>query len=272
MISEQDFDQLSAYLDNQLSPKEKLALEARLLVEPELKATLRQLRLQARALRDLPKVKVPRNFTLTAKQAEAIRPPRRSFFETLFPAFRLATSLSATAFVVLLTVSVLNVSMLAPAQTASVSQDAIATQMILESAKEAPLAAGAAPVPQTASGTPEAEALGGGEITMFATTDGSETQVALMPPSVVSDTQNSTSITAADVITNAREAVIAGTPDLAASEPTSATANQVFIPAIGSSAPASEPPPAAPDTTPWLIGLGALTAVLALITWLARRR
>lgn len=267
MISEQDFDQLSAYLDNQLSAKEKLALEARLLVEPELKATLRQLRVQTRALRDLPKVKTPRNFTLTVKQAEAIRPPRRSFFETLFPAFRLATSLSATAFVVLLTVSVLNVGMLAPAQTASVplEAEAPAETQIVEMSKIAPEAGGLAPASQL-TGTPDAAALGGGEITMFATTDGAETQVALMPPDVVSDTANSTAITAADVITGVREAAQVPTPEAEVTV-------QVFIPAIGGSAPANEPlPSSAPDTTPWLIGFGALTAVLALFTWLARRR
>lgn len=248
MISEQDFDQLSAYLDNQLSAKEKLALEARLLVEPELKTTLRALRLQARALRDLPRVKIPRNFTLTAKQAEAIRPPRRSFFETLFPAFRLATSLSATAFVVLLTVSVLNTSMLAQPQTASAPMVA-----------EAPLEADAAGAAQAALGTPEA----GVDVNTFATSDGSETQVVLVPPSVVSDTQNSTAITAAEAITEARQAETTPAPE---------TTVQVFIPAIGGSVPAETPAPSAPDTTPWLVGLGALTAVLAVISWLARRR
>ncbi|MGQ0602161.1 MAG: anti-sigma factor family protein, partial [Anaerolineales bacterium] len=63
MISEQDFDRLSAYLDHQLPASEKLALEARLVKDPALKAALRDMRLQARALRDLPKVKAPRNFT-----------------------------------------------------------------------------------------------------------------------------------------------------------------------------------------------------------------
>lgn len=266
MISEQDFDQLSAYLDNQLSAKEKLALEARLLVEPELKATLRSLRLQARALRDLPKVKVPRNFTLTAKQAEAIRPPRRSFFETLFPAFRLATSLSATAFVVILTVSVLNTSMLAQPQTASAPMVAEApleaTQDLARQAAEADTAGGAS-LTGPAFGTPAPEA--GNDVNMFATTDGSETQVALVPPAVMTETLNSTSMAMTDTVTKTGEVAQVTTP---APEETV----QVFIPAIGGSAPDATPAPAPPDTTTWLIGVGALTAVLAVLTWLARRR
>jgi len=265
MISEQDFDQLSAYLDNQLSTKEKLALEARLLVEPELKATLRALRLQTRALRDLPTVKVPRNFTLTAKQAEAIRPTRRSFFETLFPAFRLATSLSATAFVVLLMVSVLNTSMLAQPQT--VSAPMVADAPLEEAAREAATsvpeadAGNAAGATGPVLGTPEM----GGDVNLFATSDGSETQVALMPPDVMTETQNLTSMAMTDTVTKTGEVAQVTTP---APEETV----QVFIPAVGGSVPASEPAPATPDTTLWLVGLGALTAVLAALTWLARRR
>lgn len=265
MISEKDFDQLSAYLDHQLSDKEKQAVEARLLAEPELKATLRDLRLQARALRELPKLKVPRNFTLTAKQAEAIRPPRRSFLETLFPTLRLATSLSATAFVVLLTISVLNVSVFAPAQTASQPpQEAVALQP-QELSKEAPVVGGAAPASQA---TNEA-----GNDALFATTDGSETPlpelgIASLP---ITDTlQNATvavepeATATADAASARQIAEVTGTPDLG---------NQVFIPAIGGNAPATQaPPPAAPDTTLWLIGLGVLTAILAAITWLIRRR
>ncbi len=51
MTTAQDFDRLSAYLDNQLSPAEKAGLEARLEHEPELKAALDDLRRAVRALR-----------------------------------------------------------------------------------------------------------------------------------------------------------------------------------------------------------------------------
>jgi anti-sigma factor RsiW len=83
-----DFERLSAYIDNQLSPAEKADLEARLAKEPELQAGLNDLRRTVRVLRSLPTVKPPRNFTLTAEQvgARARRGP-------LFPAFRLAAAL-----------------------------------------------------------------------------------------------------------------------------------------------------------------------------------
>src|SRR5512136_774671 len=93
MISSQDFERLSAYLDNQLSSKEKAALEVRLAREPELNATLDELRQTVRALRTLPAVRPPRNFTLSARQLGAA--PQRRFF----PVLRLATSLAALAMV-----------------------------------------------------------------------------------------------------------------------------------------------------------------------------
>ena len=89
----QDFDRLSAYIDNQLSPAEKAALEARLKREPDLQAALRDLRQTVSALRSLPVVKPPRSFTLRPEQARAIA--RRG---ALFPALRLAAALSTVIF------------------------------------------------------------------------------------------------------------------------------------------------------------------------------
>ena len=107
MMSEQDFERLSAYLDHELSAPETARLEQRLAHDADLQAALRDLRRQTRALRALPAVKPPRVFTLTAEQAQAVRRPRRPFFEALFPAVRLATSLSAAAFAVVLAAAVL---------------------------------------------------------------------------------------------------------------------------------------------------------------------
>ena len=90
MTNSQDFDRLSAYIDNQLSARERAALAARLSREPELQATLNDLQRTVRALRLLPIVKPPRRFTLTPAMVGAR--PRR---EPLFPALRLGAALSA---------------------------------------------------------------------------------------------------------------------------------------------------------------------------------
>jgi anti-sigma factor RsiW len=84
----QDFERLSAYIDNQLSAAEKAELEARLAQEADLQAALADLRRTVRALRSLPTVKPPRNFTLSPEQA-GVRVRRGP----LFPVFRLAAAL-----------------------------------------------------------------------------------------------------------------------------------------------------------------------------------
>ncbi len=101
MTTTQDFDRLSAYLDDQLPARDRAALEARLAAEPELRSSLNDLRLTVRALRALPHVKAPRNFTLTPAQAKgaSFSAPRRG---PLFPVLRFATAMSALALAVVL--------------------------------------------------------------------------------------------------------------------------------------------------------------------------
>jgi anti-sigma factor RsiW len=62
--SERDLELLSAYLDNDLSDRERAALEQRLEHEDTLRVTLADLRETVALLRDLPRLKAPRNFTL----------------------------------------------------------------------------------------------------------------------------------------------------------------------------------------------------------------
>jgi anti-sigma factor RsiW len=97
-----DFELLTAYLDQQLSPRDKAAFETRLKRDAELRQTLADLRLNRVALRNLPRLKIPRNFTLSRAQAEAIRKPRRRGLPLLFGALRLATALGALSFMILL--------------------------------------------------------------------------------------------------------------------------------------------------------------------------
>ena len=90
MINSQDFDRLSAYIDNQLSALERAELESRLAHEPELQATLSDLQRTVRVLRLLPVVKPSRRFTLTPAMVGA-----RSRREPLFPALRLSAAFCA---------------------------------------------------------------------------------------------------------------------------------------------------------------------------------
>jgi hypothetical protein len=89
-----DVELLSAYLDGRLNPSESARLEARLSSEPNLKATLEDLRQTRGLLRRLPQRRAPRDFRLTPKMA-GIRPPA----PRAYPAFRFATALTAFLFV-----------------------------------------------------------------------------------------------------------------------------------------------------------------------------
>jgi anti-sigma factor RsiW len=64
-IKSRDWEALSAYLDGQLSDRERTRLETRLESEPELQTALEELRQTQGLMRNLPKLKAPRNYTLT---------------------------------------------------------------------------------------------------------------------------------------------------------------------------------------------------------------
>ncbi len=63
-ITERDREQLSAYLDGELSAKDAQQLEAKLAGDSELAEELESLRYTASLIRSLPQVRAPRNYTL----------------------------------------------------------------------------------------------------------------------------------------------------------------------------------------------------------------
>lgn len=68
-LPEYDRELLSAYIDNELTPTERAALEQRLRVEPSLRRELAELRTVRDLLREQPWVTPPRTFTLTPEMA-----------------------------------------------------------------------------------------------------------------------------------------------------------------------------------------------------------
>jgi len=92
-----DVEQLSAFLDGQLSQAEKSRLETRLKQEPALTILLGDLRNARSILHQTPKRTVPRNFTLDPHMA-GIRPP----LPRLVPAFSWASAVAAFLFIITL--------------------------------------------------------------------------------------------------------------------------------------------------------------------------
>lgn len=98
---------LSAYMDGELDPETAQALETRLAEDPALQQRLDQLVEVSTLVRAVPMREPPRNYLLTeAMVAEpAPAPERRSGFRLPLWAMRLATSLTAAAFVISLSLS-----------------------------------------------------------------------------------------------------------------------------------------------------------------------
>jgi hypothetical protein len=82
-ITIQDWQLLSAYMDDQLAPQEKQALELRLQKDPALQAEWQSLRQTRAMLRAAPKRKAPRSFALSAEQARLAARRKSIFFPIL---------------------------------------------------------------------------------------------------------------------------------------------------------------------------------------------
>lgn len=96
-LPERDLELLSAYLDNELAPADRTALEQRLASEPRLRRELAELGATRDLLREQPWVTPPRSFTLTPDMA-GMRPRRFALPSWLQP----LSGLAALALVMLI--------------------------------------------------------------------------------------------------------------------------------------------------------------------------
>ncbi len=102
MLTERDYELLSAYIDGVLNETERTALESRLQAEDDLRRELESLRATLALVQGLPTLKAPRNFTLDARQV------RRSTSSWLiFPASAAFSAISAAAATILIAISAL---------------------------------------------------------------------------------------------------------------------------------------------------------------------
>jgi hypothetical protein len=85
-----DVEQLSAWLDGELSQADAARLETRLETDPQLASVFEELRQSRAILRQLPQRRAPRDFTLTPKMVGQKPPLPRAY-----PFFRFSTALAA---------------------------------------------------------------------------------------------------------------------------------------------------------------------------------
>lgn len=96
-ISKRDLETLSSYLDGQLTPRERAQLETRLQTELELRTALEQIWQTQAAVRTLPFLRAPRNYTLTPRMVGARKQSPR-----LYPTLGLASALASFIFILVL--------------------------------------------------------------------------------------------------------------------------------------------------------------------------
>jgi hypothetical protein len=290
MASQRDVDLISSYLDGQLALDEQAALEARLAREPELRQALEETRWTVKALRALPPIRVPRNFTLTRAQAGVpVRPPRR-----LFPVLRLATALASLAFVVTLAGDLLGagVPAAAPSMSTGAQEQIVATAApavgveapVEKSAPEPTAAAMLAAAPPATEEPPTQETAVVAEL-FSATAPGEEPRAAAggaaesqNPPPLgkASDAMTETESPAVDATVAAPAATAEVEPSLAPRAVFTPTLQPTQSPTQAPVATVAEAAAAAPASSMLRhllpAALAVLAAALALGAWLGRSR
>ena len=105
-LSDRDLETLSAYLDGEISRKDRERLEARLQSDEALRNYLEGLQRTRAVIRSLPAMRAPRNYYLSPEMLGQKRTPRR-----FFPVFSFASALATVFFVLLLVGDFLTVSL-----------------------------------------------------------------------------------------------------------------------------------------------------------------
>jgi len=151
-ISSRDWETLSAYLDGELSPKERAIIEAKLRTRGDLRVALEDLRRTRTIVRSHLPMRAPRNFTLTPQMAGI--PARARVAGGLFPAMRLVSAFANFLFLLVLAGDLLLTRTNAVPMIASQPSLEMAAQDIQTEAVEVPAAAPEIRAKQAAQPTP----------------------------------------------------------------------------------------------------------------------
>ncbi len=141
-----DDELLSAYLDGQILPTERDAIEMASAADPVVRARIADLRATVALLHALPQPVPRRTFILTAEQAAAIRPARVPWITRLFPTVAAVSAVAAVLCLILVAGDLATGGFSARKQPATAARAAIesvpnATAPLVTSVAAAPTAA-----------------------------------------------------------------------------------------------------------------------------------
>lgn len=100
-LSTHDYELISAYLDNQLSEKDRARFEVRLKIEPELQKELHEIQITRSLIHSLPRMRAPRNYYIKPETV----PVRQ--ISRLAPVFGIVSAVASILLVVVIFSSVL---------------------------------------------------------------------------------------------------------------------------------------------------------------------
>lgn len=143
-LTDRDLEMISAYLDGEISRKERERLEARLLVDEDLSNTLKQLQHTKQVMNSLPFMRAPRNYFVTAEMVGKKETGSRAF-----PILRFASALASVLFILLFLGD-----MLVPRTALMTSSKTVQVAETIIEAAELPVSE----APQIESQLPEAQA------------------------------------------------------------------------------------------------------------------
>lgn len=252
-VNDADLELLSAYIDHQVTPEERSALDRRLEREPALRQALDELRATVDALRELAPIRPPRSFTI---DPATVRPRNLILARWL----QFGSALAAAALALTLTFDIAN-SPLVGSITGSQPAAAPAPSTLAYEATAEPAAGGAA-APMTA-----AEPTAAPEISAAQSAGETTAAPEAAPASGAEDA--ATSRTTDEASANQAPALPSGT-DVAIAPPRSSSPDTTAL-----EPPAEAPPPPSPVVSPirvLQIGLGAVVVLLGAAAFVLSRR
>lgn len=132
-----EYEQISAYLDGQLSPAETRKLEEQIKTQPDWRSALEELSATRKLLRNAPRFRAPHNFTLTPEMAR--QHARKSWFPRI-ATFRFSAALATLATVAALALQFLpgasRLAQVAMAPAMQAPQAEMQSEMFLEASPD----------------------------------------------------------------------------------------------------------------------------------------
>jgi len=105
-FTKHEIEMLSAYVDGQLSPRDKKAIEKRLSEDSKLMALLVDFQWQKRVLKTQPIIHAPRNFTLTHEMIGVSREKTHNYRK--IPVFEIVSALAVMLFAIVLSADLMS--------------------------------------------------------------------------------------------------------------------------------------------------------------------